>query len=78
MLQYSSPAPGDASSSIIIQIRKVYRMLWALIRFLQHFFDFFWEIFVGNFQFVTNNQGLVTRVAARLTYNEPYPSRTLR
>ena len=46
-------------------------------RFLHHLFQFCQDLFVGPYQFVTDNQGLITRVTDRFTYAESYPNATL-
>jgi hypothetical protein len=69
----SGPAPGHQSSFR----SEGYGMLSA-VRFLHHLFLFSQDIFIGPFQFVTNNQGLITRVQNQPTYAESYPNSTLK
>jgi hypothetical protein len=49
----------------------------SAVQFLHHLFTFCQDIFVGPYPFVTNNQGLITRVQDRQTYAESYPNSTL-
>jgi hypothetical protein len=68
----SGPAPGHKFSFQL----EGYGML-AAVRFLHYLLIFCQCIFVGPYRFVTDNQGLITRVQDRLTYVKPYPNSTL-
>jgi hypothetical protein len=57
LAQCSGPAPGHESSFR----SKGYGMLSA-VRFLHHLFEYCQDNFVGPYRFVTDNQGLITRV----------------
>jgi hypothetical protein len=49
----------------------------SAVRFLHHVFLFSQDIFIGPYRFVTDNQGLITRVQNQLTYTKSYPTSTL-
>jgi hypothetical protein len=68
----SGPAPGHRSSFH----SEGYSTLSA-VQFLHHLFEYCQDNFVGPYRFVTDNQGLITRVQDCLRYPESFPNGTL-
>ena len=72
LIRCSGPAPGKESSFR----SEGYGML-SVVRFLFHLFEYCQQTHPGPFRFITDNQGLLTRVQSALQYDDPYPNSTL-